>query len=96
MAIPLGPAAMPTAMGAAAPPLTAGPRGGDAPAPSPPPLPCPTPSRTTAPLSPSASRASEVPEASGIFRTRCPPYLRRSRDFLSAFRARRRMSISSE
>ena len=31
-----------------------------------------------------------------IFRTRYPPYLRRSRDFLSASRAWRRMSISSE
>ena len=31
----------------------------------------------------------------GIFRTRYPPILRRSQDFLSASRARRRMSISS-
>ena len=63
MAIPLRLAAMLTATGAAAPPLPAGPREGDAPAPRPPPSLHSAPSRTTAPPSPAAFRASEVPKA---------------------------------
>ena len=82
-AIPLRPAPTPTSTGAATPPLPAGPRGGDAPAPSPPPVATFYPFQNFLSSESLSLQGIGSSRSGGIFRTRYPPILRWSQDFLS-------------
>ena len=95
-AIPLWQAPAPSSTGVAAPPPAAGSQGGGRPSPKSSPVDTSYPFQNLCSSSSWSLQGIRSSRRGGIFSTRYPPYLRRSQDFLSASRAWRRMSISSE